>query len=128
MLAGLRRDHVGLSCFYYLDVSWEETLHRHAARPQAAEFGADDMRGWYRPRDLLATVDERVIPETSTLAEITSLILAETQLLLTRQEADAARAGAVRSWRSEKPPRLEPVTVAADRAGRTSPRRGPPGW
>jgi predicted kinase len=87
MLAGLGRDHLGWSCFYYLDVSLEETLRRHAARPQAAEFGADDMRDWYRPRDLLATVRERVIPETSTQAEITSLILAETQLL----QADAAR-------------------------------------
>jgi guanylate kinase len=28
-----------------LDVSIAETLRRHATRPQAAEFGADDMRG-----------------------------------------------------------------------------------
>jgi hypothetical protein len=121
MLAGLGRDHLGWSCFYYLDVSLEETLRRHAARPQAAEFGADDMRDWYRPRDLLATVRERVIPETSTQAEITSLILAETQL----PQADAAisRRGARSAW-------LEPVTVAlaADRAGRMAPRSGPSGW
>jgi len=81
MLTSLARDHPGLSRFYYLDVSLAETLRRHATRPQAAEFGADDMRGWYRPRDLLGGIREHIIPETSTLQETTSLILAETKLL-----------------------------------------------
>jgi len=40
-------------------------------RPQAADFGADDMRDWYRARDLLGGVRECVIPETSTLQETT---------------------------------------------------------
>jgi hypothetical protein len=82
MLTGLARDHLGISRFYYLDVSMAETLRRHTTRPQAAEFGADDMRGWYRRRDLLGGVSECVIPETSTLQETTSLILAETKLLM----------------------------------------------
>ena len=81
MLAGLHRDHLGISGFYYLDVSIEETLRRHATRPQASEFAPGDMRGWYRPRDLLAAVPEQVIPETSTAQETTDVILADTQLL-----------------------------------------------
>ena len=81
MLAGLAGDHRGVSRFYYLDVSMEETFRRHATRPQAAEFGPDDMRDWYRPRDLLAGICECIIPETSTLTQTTALILAETQLL-----------------------------------------------
>jgi predicted kinase len=81
MLAGLARDHLGVSRFYYLDVSMEETLRRHATRPQAAEFGADEMRDWYRCRDLLGGIPEHVIPETSTLQETIALILAEAQLL-----------------------------------------------
>ena len=81
MLADLARDHLGISRFYYLDVSMAETLRRHATRPQAAEFGADDMRCWYRPRDLLGGIRECLIPETSTLQETTSLILADTELL-----------------------------------------------
>jgi hypothetical protein len=80
MLAGLRRDHLGSSWFYYLDVSLDETLRRHATRPQAGEFGPEDMRDWYRPRDLLSSVRERVIPEASTLAQTVSRILAETRL------------------------------------------------
>jgi predicted kinase len=91
MLAGLARDHLGASRFYYFDVSIEETLRRHASRPQAAEFGADDMRDWYRPRDLLAGIRERIILETSSLQETTALILAETQLLQKVQPPAEAR-------------------------------------
>jgi predicted kinase len=81
MLAGLKRDHAGRSCFYYLDVTMAETLRRHALRPQASKFGPDAMRDWYRPRDLLASVQEHVVPETSTLQQTVDLILADTQLL-----------------------------------------------
>jgi predicted kinase len=80
MLVGLGRDHAGLSRFYYLDASLEETFRRHAARPEAAEFGPDDMRAWYRPGDLLGRVREHVIPQASSLHETVSRILAETQL------------------------------------------------
>jgi len=38
------------------------------------------MRDWYRPRDLLATVRERVIPETSTLPQTLAIILADARL------------------------------------------------
>lgn len=41
----LHRDHQGISRFYYLDVPFTETMRRHA-RPQAAEFGEAEMRGW----------------------------------------------------------------------------------
>lgn len=81
MLAGLCRDHIGLSYFYYLDISLDETLRRHSTRPQATDFGPNDMRDWYRAQDHLATIPERTIPETSTLQETVALILAETQLL-----------------------------------------------
>lgn len=81
MLAAISRDHWGLSRFYYLDISIQESLRRHATRPQAAEFGPDDMCEWYRPRDLLTSIREHVIPETSVLQETTAVILADTQLL-----------------------------------------------
>jgi deoxyadenosine/deoxycytidine kinase len=80
-LAGLNRDHLGSSHFYYLDGSLDETLRRHATRPQATEFGPEEMRGWYCQRDLLSSIHERVIPETSTLEQTVKLILEETHLL-----------------------------------------------
>ncbi len=74
MLAGLRRDHRGASHFYYFNITMNETLRRHASRPQASEFGPEDMRNWYRPRDLLTSIQERIIPETSTLRQTVDLI------------------------------------------------------
>ncbi|GAA3777884.1 hypothetical protein GCM10022225_77140 [Plantactinospora mayteni] len=74
MISALRRNHRGDTCLFYLDVSLEETLRRHTLRPQAAEFTADDMRGWYRPRDLLGLPDELMIPESSSLEETVTFI------------------------------------------------------
>jgi predicted kinase len=67
MLAELADDHRGLTTCYYLDVSWDETVRRHAGRPQAGEFGPQHMRSWYLPRDVLGLPDERVVPETHSL-------------------------------------------------------------
>jgi predicted kinase len=88
MLAGLAHDHLGMSRFYYLDVCLEETFRRHATRPLAAEVSPDQMREWYRPRDLLGGICECIVPETTTLAQTTALILADTQLLLADRPAE----------------------------------------
>lgn len=67
MIRALCRTHRGTTSLFYLDVSLEETLRRHATRPQAAEFTPEDMRGWYAERDLLGFGDEHVIGEASDL-------------------------------------------------------------
>jgi predicted kinase len=67
MLDALRGDHRGVSCFYYLDVPFEETMRRHATRPQAAEFGRAEMHSWYRERDLLPGGIEQVVPAENSL-------------------------------------------------------------
>src|SRR5690349_24136368 len=63
-LLGLAAGHRGRSTFYYLDVSLEETLRRHATRPQATLFSAAEMTSWYRPRDVLGVPGEHVVPES----------------------------------------------------------------
>ena len=55
-------------------------MRRHATRLQAGEFGAREVREWYRSRDLLATIREHVIPETSTVQQTIGLIAADAQL------------------------------------------------
>ncbi|MHA6806307.1 AAA family ATPase [Salinifilum ghardaiensis] len=77
MLERLAAAHRGVTAAFYVDVSWEETLRRHAARPQAAEFGAEDMAGWYCPRDLLGWPEERLIPETTSPQGTVGCILAD---------------------------------------------------
>ncbi|MEV4393006.1 AAA family ATPase [Nonomuraea sp. NPDC049607] len=75
MLQALFHDHRGTSHGYYLDVSLEETLHRHQTRPQRTQFCSDDMRQWYLERDVLPGTAETIIGESSTLAQTVGLIL-----------------------------------------------------
>lgn len=75
MLAALHRDCQSVACFYYLDVPFEETLRRHATRPQAAEFGEAEMRSWYRERDLLPGGIEQIVPAASSLEDTIRLVM-----------------------------------------------------
>lgn len=61
--------------FFYVDVSFEETLRRHATKPNANDFGEEEMRKWYLAKDLTGFKDEMVIPETSSAEEATDLIM-----------------------------------------------------
>ena len=56
--------HPGPSTVFYLDVTFDETVRRHATRAAHADFTAGDMRGWYAPRDLLGSPPERECPGT----------------------------------------------------------------
>ncbi|MEH0821767.1 MULTISPECIES: kinase [unclassified Micromonospora] len=76
MLTSLRDGHRGRSLFCYLDVSLAETLRRHLTRPQASEFTAEDMSGWYAAHDVLGWPDEIVLPETTGLNEAVTVIAA----------------------------------------------------
>ena len=77
MLTDLCRAHRGRTAVFYLDIPWEETLRRHASRPQAAEFGEAEMREWFLPRDLLGVPGERVVDEGLSLPETIELVAAE---------------------------------------------------
>ncbi|GLY27406.1 AAA family ATPase [Kineosporia sp. NBRC 101731] len=74
MLRTLASEHSGPTHFFYFDISFAETVRRHSTRPQAEEFTAEQMRDWYTHRDLLDTLNESVIGETSTEEETLTLI------------------------------------------------------
>lgn len=80
MLADLVADHRGRSHLYYLDVAFEETVRRHATRPQAAEFSPEEMADWYQESGLLPGGVEHVVPQASTLDATVARILADTAL------------------------------------------------
>ena len=61
MLTRLRDDHLDQSLFYHLDVPFEETVRRHATKPQTNEYGRAEMSSWWRDRDYLPGVPDRVI-------------------------------------------------------------------
>lgn len=60
---------------YYLDIPFDETLRRHATRPQSADFGEDAMRRWYRTDNLIGFIPETIITADSTLEETVERIL-----------------------------------------------------
>ncbi len=77
MLAALAADHRGRTGVYYLDVSFDESLRRHATRPQASEFGPEHMREWYRERDLLGLPGEQLVPAASSLQATVGRIISD---------------------------------------------------
>ena len=64
----------------YLDVPFEETIRRHATKPQASEYGRAEMSAWYRGSDLLPGGIDDVIPATSTLDATVGRILRDIRL------------------------------------------------
>jgi predicted kinase len=82
MLQRLAVANRGPSYFYYLDVSFEETVRRHATKPQAVEYGPDVMAEWYRDRDLLPNGVETIIDQHSSLDATVKRILTDTGLPL----------------------------------------------
>jgi hypothetical protein len=80
MLTALIDDHRGLTRCYYFDVPFDETLRRHATKSQAGEYGAAEMRSWYRELDLLPGGIEQIIPAGMPQDEIVRRIMADTGL------------------------------------------------
>lgn len=81
MLTALSADHRGGSRFYYLDIPYEETLRRHATKPQACEYGHEEMSGWYRERDLLPKVTEEIITQHMPLEAIVQRVMEDAGLV-----------------------------------------------
>ncbi len=87
MLDALRRDHRGISCWYYLDVPFEETMRRHATRPQATEFGRAEMQRWYRELDLLPGGIEQIISASNSLDDTVRQVMGDASLASQQQLA-----------------------------------------
>jgi predicted kinase len=77
MLTALCDDHQGTTRLYYLHVPFEETLRRHATKPQASEYGQTEMASWYRELDLLPGGIERIVSAETSLDGTVQLIAAE---------------------------------------------------
>lgn len=77
MLQALGADHRGQTLWYWFDISLDETLRRHTTRPQAAEFSADRMRGWFCASDPLSFAKEAIIPQAWSIDETVERIMAD---------------------------------------------------
>ncbi|MEU0061558.1 AAA family ATPase [Streptomyces sp. NPDC006334] len=83
MLQDLVRAHQGLTRCYYLHVPFEETVLRHATKPDAeylAQVNEGHLRDWYREKDLLPNGLETVVDAAGTLDDTVQQILHESGL------------------------------------------------
>lgn len=80
MLEKLFTLHPNNNFVYYFGIPFDETLRRHATKPNKDEFGEAEMRRWFVERDVLGAGGEKVIPETYTLEQTVAEILQDTGL------------------------------------------------
>ena len=59
---------------YYFDLPFEETLSRHQHKPNAQDFGEEDMRRWWIEQDFLDIIPEVCLPKELSLEEIVARI------------------------------------------------------
>lgn len=59
---------------YYFNISFEETLRRHKTKPNRNEFGAEEMKRWWREKDLSSVLNELLITDEKQLQSVVSEI------------------------------------------------------
>lgn len=91
MLRRLLDDFQGEKLIYYFDVSFEETVRRHATKPNAHEFGESEMRQWWKDQDVLNVPGEQRIGEQLSQAEIVDLIHRDVLVLSEEVNTSASR-------------------------------------
>ena len=62
------------SYVFYFDVTLDETIRRHATKPNSHDFGEKELREWYKPRDLTNFKNEHIIPERHSMEQSIELI------------------------------------------------------
>ena len=70
------KDEFGNNVYaYYFDIPFEETLFRHATKPNAGEFGETEMKRWWREKDYLKNISELTINKDMSAEAIVNMIL-----------------------------------------------------
>lgn len=59
---------------YYYEIPFEETLLRHQTKPNHNEFGENEMKCWWREKDYIGIIPEKIITNELSLEEIVEMI------------------------------------------------------
>ena len=59
---------------YYYDLPFEETLQRHNTKPNKDDFGEADMRRWWKEKDYLTNIPERIFNKDLSLNDAISIV------------------------------------------------------
>lgn len=78
LFEGLKREFGDRIVAYYFDIPFQETLRRHKTKPNAMDFGEEEMRRWWREKDLLGIIPETLIGPEMSLPEIVEFIYENT--------------------------------------------------
>lgn len=62
---------------YYYDLPFEETLLRHETKPNRNDFGESDMRRWWKEKDFIGLIPEKVLTKEIGLDEVVEMIYAD---------------------------------------------------
>lgn len=62
---------------YYYDIPFDETLRRHVTKPNRADFGEEAMRDWWKEKDMIGFLPEKILTEALSLDEASKMILSD---------------------------------------------------
>lgn len=62
---------------YYYDLPFEETLLRHQTKQNRFDFGESDMRRWWREKDYIGHIPEKIITKEMRLEDTAEMIYQE---------------------------------------------------
>ena len=61
--------------FFYFDITFEETVRRHATKPNAHGFGEKEMEAWFHSDDRTNFQSEVIVKESDSMEEIVANIV-----------------------------------------------------
>lgn len=59
---------------YYYDLTFEETLVRHQTKPNRDKFGREEMQRWWKEKDWMKVIPEKVISADMTQGDTVEMI------------------------------------------------------
>lgn len=59
---------------YYFDIPFDETLQRHQTKPNKNDFGEEAMRRWWREKDFIGFIQEKILLSNMDIQFIVKMI------------------------------------------------------
>ena len=66
---------------YYFDLSFEETVRRNQAKPEALRYTKRELQFWWREKDLLQTIHENRITDGESMEQVLDRIMRDLGLI-----------------------------------------------
>ncbi len=62
---------------YYYDIPFQETLRRHETKPNRFDFGPKDMERWWKEKDYIGWIPEKMLNQDIALQDAVDMIYQE---------------------------------------------------